>query len=173
MKSAFKTVLVTGTPGTGKTVLARKLSLLLDYTYFNVNLFAKKSHLSRSYDRKRRSYVIDEGKLASSLIKVRQKALKSGQEGIIFDSHMSHFFPSKYADLCIVARCGLKALRQRLQDRGYPAAKVRENLDAEIFEICLSEAREAGHRVLVFDTARARNSDVKALAAKVRKAVRT
>lgn len=173
MKPRFITLLVTGTPGTGKTVLSKKLSLLLDYAYFDVNSFVKKAHIYSSYDRKRRCYVVDEAKLASSLIKVRGKAIKEAKRGIILDSHLSHFLPRKYADLCLLARCSLKALQQRLQERGYSAAKVRENLDAEIFEVCLSEARELGHRIVVFDTTSAKAADVKALARRIRRLVRT
>ena len=168
----MKTILITGTPGTGKTTLAKKLSLLLDYTYFDVNSYAKKAHIYSSYDKKRQSYVVDEAKLASSLIKVRQKALKTGSRGLIFDSHMSHFLPSKYADLCIVARCSLKALEKRLQGKGYSKAKVRENIDAEIFDTCLIEAREMGHKIVVFDTTIPKSHAVEALARKVRKLVR-
>lgn len=169
----MRTLLVTGTPGTGKTVLARKLSLLLNYTYFDVNSFIKTAHLYASYDRKRGSYVVDERELASELVKVREKASKEGQKGVIFDSHMAHFLPSKYADLCLVARCSLPELKKRLTRRGYSAAKVKENLEAEIFEVCLAEAREAGHKVLEFDTTSASEAAVKRLANKVRKLVRT
>lgn len=173
MKHCFVTVIVTGTPGTGKTWLAKKLSLLLDYAYFDVNSFVKKAHIYSSYDRQRRCYVVDEAKLARSLIKVREKEIKTGKKGIILDSHLSHYFPPECADLCLVARCSLKALRQRLQDRGYGKAKIRENLDAEIFEACLSEARELGHKVVIFDTTKAAQAAVKILALRIRRLVRT
>ena len=175
MKTRFVTLIVTGTPCTGKTTLAKKLSLLLDYAYFDVNSFVKTAHIYSSYDRKRQTYVVDEEKLASQLIKVRGKALeafkasKTGKKGIIFDSHLSHYLPKKYADLCIVARCSLKTLQHRLKKKGYNLAKVRENLDAEIFDTCLSEAQESGHRVVAFDTTTAKTADVKAFAAKIKK----
>lgn len=173
MKQCFVTLVITGTPGAGKTVLAKKLSLLLDYAYFDVNLFVKKAHIYSSYDRKRQCYVVDEAKLAGSLIKVREQTLKTAKNGLIFDSHLSHFLPRKHADLCLVASCSLKALQQRLQERGYSKAKIRENLDAEIFEVCLSEARELGHKVVVFDATRPSAAAVKALARRIRRLVRT
>ncbi len=169
----MKTILVTGTPGTGKTTLAKKLSLLLDYTYFDVNSFIKKAHIYCSYDSKRRCYVVDTAKLAGKLVKVRQDALKTGKTGLILDSHLSHFLPPKYADLCIVARCSFRTLKHRLAKKGYGKAKIRENLDAEIFEVCLSEAHELGHKVLIFDATKAKNSAVKTFALKVAKQVRT
>ena len=176
MKRGFVTLLVTGTPGTGKTTLAKKLSLLLNYAYFDVNSFAKKAHIYASYDKKRQTYVVDASKLARRLIKVREKALKApktAKNGIIFDSHLSHYLPPKYADLCIVTRCSLKTLQQRLKRKGYSKAKVRENLDAEVFDTCLIEAKETGHKFVVFDTTAAKNSDVRALARKIRNLVRT
>ena len=172
-RKSFTTLLVTGTPGTGKTVLAKKLSLLLNYTYFDVNSFIKNAHIYSSYDQKRRSYVVDEAKLAREMVKVRGNALESGQKGIVFDSHLSHYLPSKYANLCLVTRCRLKTLQKRLHDKGYPTAKVRENMEAEIFEVCLSDARELGHRIMEFDTSSAKKSDVESLARKLSKSVRT
>ncbi len=172
MKPRFVTLLVTGTPGTGKTTLAKKLSLLLGYAYFDVNSFAKAAHIYGSYDRKRQSYVVDEAKLARSLIKVREKASRTAKKGIIFDSHLSHFLPPKHADLCLVTTCSLKVLEQRLRKKGYSQAKIRENLDAEIFDTCLTEAMEQGHKILKFNTTKASAAAVKALVAKIKRMLR-
>jgi adenylate kinase len=60
--------------------------------------------------------------------------------------------PKKYVDLCIVTKCGLKTLEKRLKKRGYKKQKIRENLDCEIFDICLNEAKEKGHNIKIIDT---------------------
>ena len=60
--------------------------------------------------------------------------------------------PKKYVDKCIITTCELKVLERRLKRRGYPKAKIRENLDSEIFEVCKSEALERGHMVIVVNT---------------------
>ena len=67
---------------------------------------------------------------------------------------MSHYLPKKYVDLCIVTKCGLKKLKKRLEKRKYNKKKIRENLDCEIFDICLNEAMEKGHKVKIVDTSK-------------------
>lgn len=79
------------------------------------------------------------------------------KKGIIIDSHLSHYLPSKYVDLCIATKCGLKELKKRLKNKGYDENKIRENLDAEVFDICLNEAKESGHKVIVIDTTKGIN----------------
>ena len=75
------------------------------------------------------------------------------KDNLIIDSHIAHLLPTKMVDLCIVLTCSnLKKLEKRLVDRKYSTKKVRENLDAEIFQVCLLESREMGHKVIIVDT---------------------
>jgi len=154
----MKLIAITGTPGTGKTTLAKELSLLLRYRYVSQSEIVKKGAkgISEGYDKIRRTSIVDPKKFTASVLALVRalKAAKSPVKGLVIDSHMSHFLPVKHVDLCIVARCSsLKALKRRLEAKGYSPAKVRENLDAEIFDTCLVEAEEMGHKVLSVDTA--------------------
>ena len=82
-------------------------------------------------------------------------------KGIIIDSHLSHYLQPKHVDLCIVTKCGLKTLEKRLKKRKYSKEKTRENIDCEIFDVCLNEARERGHNPIVIDTTQGINiSDI-------------
>ena len=92
----------------------------------------------------------------NKLIKIK-KNIKEIKNGIIIDSHLSHYFPSKYVDLCIVTKCNLKELENRLKNKKYSKDKVRENLDAEIFDICLNEAKENKHKIITIDTTKGIN----------------
>ncbi len=142
-------IAVTGAPGTGKTAVARLIAKKLRWAYVDVSRIIKEKKLCEGYDKKRDCKIIDDKKLVKELIKV----IKNNKNSVI-DSHMSQFLPAKYVDLCVVTKCELKILKRRLERRSYSPKKVRENLDAEIFDNCLVEAEEAGHRVIVVDTSK-------------------
>ena len=142
-------IIVSGTPGTGKTTLSKKLAKELDYRYIDISKLIKEKGLQESYDKKRKCYEVDTRKLNKELIKIIKES-----KNLIIDSHLSHNLSKKYVDLCIITKCDLKKLEKRLKGKKYSKAKVRENLDVEIFDICLNEAREADHKIDVIDTTR-------------------
>ena len=144
----MKTVIVSGTPGTGKTELAKALSKKLKYKYLDVNKLIKENSLSDGYDKKKECEIVDTEKLSKFLVDI----IKKSKQNLVIDSHLAHYLPSKYIDLCIITKCGLKELKKRLEKKGYNNEKIRENLDSEIFEICLNEAVEKGHTILIIDT---------------------
>lgn len=144
----MKAIIVTGTPGTGKTTLAKELSLLLHAKHVNVALLVKSEGLSEGYDKERDTAVVSPKRLNKALIRL----IKGSKRQLVIDSHMVHYLPKKYAEVCIVMKCSLKELKKRLEKKRYKAAKVRENIDAEIFDICLNEAAEKGHKIIVLDT---------------------
>ena len=146
----MKIIIITGTPGTGKTVLAKKLANLLNFTYIDVNLIIKTNKLSLNYDKKRSTYIINTNKLNRILISL----IKNSNKSLIIDSHLSHYLPSKLVDLCIVTKCDLKVLIKRLRKRKYSLNKIRENIDSEIFDICLNEAIEDNHNIMIIDTSK-------------------
>ncbi|MEK6876962.1 MAG: AAA family ATPase [Nanoarchaeota archaeon] len=199
----MKVIIVTGTPGTGKTTLSKKLAKKLDFGYLDVNETIKKYNLSEGYDKKRKTKIIDVKKLNMALIKEinnynnsikkismtksnkrikytrkskifgvlkisdfhdnKIKSIKNKKNnrniknGIIIDSHLSHYLPERYVDLCIVTKCGLKELKRRLKKKKYSESKIRENLDAEIFDVCLNEAEENKHNLIVINTTKGIN----------------
>ena len=153
----MKVICISGTPGTGKTYLTKRLSKLYNYQYVNVKNLIKEYKLQEGYDKEKKCGIVDVKKLNKVLMKEINRLKKEKSNGIIIDSHLSHYLPKKYVDLCIVTKCELKILKKRLENKGYSKKKVRENLDCEIFDICLNEAKEQGHKILTLDTSKRRN----------------
>ncbi|TAL55022.1 MAG: hypothetical protein EPN86_03560, partial [Nanoarchaeota archaeon] len=60
-------IAITGTPASGKTYLAKKLSLLMKGTYVNLNSLAVKGGLKAGYDKNRQAVIIDEKGLYEAL----------------------------------------------------------------------------------------------------------
>ncbi len=143
----MKVIIVTGTPGTGKTTLAKKIAKL-GFRYVDVEKIIKGQRLSEGKDPKRDTIIVDEKKLAKAL----EDYIKKHDEDLVIDSHMSHVISPKLVDMCIVTRCNQKELDRRMKKKKYGKKKIDENIEAEIMEVCLTEAKEKGHKVKVVET---------------------
>ncbi len=142
-----KTIVVSGTPGTGKTLFAKKLAKELGFRYISIDNLSKSIYTG--YDKARKTKIVDTGRMTAAF----QQFLKnSNDKGIIFESHLAHHLPMKLVTLCIILTTDIKALKQRLAKRKYPSSKIQENLHAEIFETCYNEALEQNHNVIKVDT---------------------
>jgi len=106
----MKAIVITGSVGTGKTTLARKLSKALGYAYVDVNKVISKYKVAEGYDSVRRCKIVNVGKLKKMLV----KNLKGN---VVIDSHLSHNLSKRYVDLCVVTKCSLKVLGKRLKKR--------------------------------------------------------
>ncbi len=133
-------IIITGTPGTGKSTLAAQLSEETGATVVNITAILKQRKLDGEWDAKRNCFLVDVDKLMLIL----QDLAESDPE-IIIDGHLSHYLPPEYVTESYVTKCDLPELKQRLEARGYDEEKVRENLDCEIFDVCHTEATEFGH----------------------------
>ncbi len=149
----MKVIIVTGSVGAGKTFLSKKLVKEfkeMNYKYIDVNKLINENKLYAGYDKKRKCKIVDIKELnrfLTGIINKYKKIKKIG--GIIIDSHLSHYLPKKYVDKCFVVKCDLKELSKRLKKRGYNPDKIRENLECEIFDVCLNEAKEAKHDIII------------------------
>ena len=144
----MKIICVSGSVGSGKTTLSKKLSKALDYEYIDVTKLIKNNNLSSGYDKENQCEIVDVKKLNKFLIEL----IKNSKKDMIIDSHLSHYLPKKYVDECIVTTCEIGKLRERLKKRGYNANKIKDNVEAEIFDTVVIEAKEAKHNLLVVNT---------------------
>ncbi len=144
----MKTICVSGSVGSGKTTLAKKLAKSLKFQYIDVTKEIKKNKLSDGYDRKRKCEIIDERRLIKFLV----EKIKNSKKSLVIDSIFAHLIPKKYVDLCIITICDISGLKKRLKKRKYSFNKIMENLQVEIFDTFSREAKQKRHNLLLIDT---------------------
>ena len=145
----MKVIVITGTPGTGKTLVSKKIAKNNKYLYIDGKKLIKIFKLNEKFDKKRKSWIVDVKRLNEALIKTITICKLNGEKGVVFDSHLAHYLPKKYVNLCIVARTKPKKLYSRLKTRGYSQLKIEENMEAEIMQVILEEARERKHKIRI------------------------
>jgi adenylate kinase len=119
-------VVVTGTPGTGKTTATEHVETDLDVVHLNDLI--REEGLDEGEDPERGSLIADIDALQERL---------ADRDDVLIESHLAHHLD---ADRVIVLRCHPRQLRERLLDRGEDGAKAAENAEAEALDVVLSEA---------------------------------
>jgi adenylate kinase len=104
-------ILVTGTPGTGKTTFCEMLGLVTDLKHIDISGYIKERQLHAGYDREFDCYYLDEDRLCDEL----ESSMKQG--GMIIDFHTCDFFPERWFDLVMVLRTNNRILYDRLMKR--------------------------------------------------------
>ena len=133
-----KAIIITGTPGTGKTVITNLLEKE-GYSTIEVGKLIKEDNLYDYYDEERESYVVNDDLLNEKLVELLKK--HSSSEPLIIDGHVVEL-PPRHVLHCIVLRCSIRHLRQRLMERNYGSLKIDENVEAEIMEVLLTDMLE-------------------------------
>ncbi|RYP56807.1 hypothetical protein DL771_011582 [Monosporascus sp. 5C6A] len=130
-------IIITGTPGVGKTTHCEALAERTGLRHLSVNQIVKEKGCHEGWDEEFKSWIVDEDKL---LDEIEPKALAGG---CIIDWHACDLFPESWIDLVVVLRVDSATLYDRLTARKYPEAKLQENLDSEIMQVLLQEARDS------------------------------
>ncbi|KFM67087.1 Adenylate kinase isoenzyme 6, partial [Stegodyphus mimosarum] len=144
MRRRLPNILVTGTPGTGKSTLCSEISEQTSLEWINVGELAKTNNLTEEYDENFQCHVIDEDQVVSEL---EDKMLEGGK---IVDYHGCDFFPENWFDIIFVLTTDNTILYDRLVRRGYSGKKLENNIQCEIFQTLLDEAKEAYDPSIVF-----------------------
>ena len=122
-------MLITGTPGTGKSSLAERVAAAAGMTQYDVSKIAKAENLCESYDEAMDTHVIDEDKVLDHM----EERLGTDEGGVVVDYHSCDLFPERWFDLVVVLTCDNAVLYDRLEARGYKASKITKNVECEIF----------------------------------------
>ncbi|KAG1783801.1 P-loop containing nucleoside triphosphate hydrolase protein [Suillus placidus] len=147
MPQRYPVIIITGTPGTGKSTHAQLLqdASPVPLKHINVGQLVKDNSFHHGFDEQWQSYTVDEDKLLDEL----EPLASAG--GIILDWHTCEIFPERWADLVVVLRCNHTILWERLEKRNYPLKKIQENNEAEIMEVVLQEARDSYPQQIIVD----------------------
>lgn len=130
-------MLVTGTPGVGKSTLSAELAADLGLRHIEVGAFARERDLVESYDDKLKCHVLQEDAVLDALEPIM------GIGGVVIDHHSSDWFPRRWFQAIVVLRTDTATLYDRLEARGYELLKLNHNVQAEIMQIVRDEAVES------------------------------
>ncbi len=131
-------IALTGTPGVGKTEVAR----LLKGKHRIASVLELAEKFGCVVDREE-----DDGEVA--VIDVDALAEKVRDFDGIIEGHLSHLLEP---DAVVVLRCNPLVLKERLMERGWSEEKVMENVEAELLDVILVEALDVTDRVYEIDT---------------------
>ncbi len=131
-------IVITGTPGTGKTETCGRLGKMLGSDVIHLREFVKARKISSGFDRKTKSGIVDLRKLERELMKEITK-LKTRNRKLVVEGHLACEIPLP-ADYVFVLRCKPKELEKRMRKRNYAEGKTRENLLAEMLDYCTQNA---------------------------------
>ena len=92
------------------------------------------------------------------LLDAMEEQVKDG--GYIIDWHACDLFPESWIDLVVVLRTDSSQIYDRLKARDYPETKLQENLDSEIMEVILTEARESYDEQIIVELRSNDNDDL-------------
>ena len=121
-----KLIIISGTPGTGKSTIALKLLKYLkkqpklkQLTINRLDIHDHYKSISTKYNRSLKCYDIDLKKFESLIKKEKTKS-----NILIVDTHIAHLLPKKLVDIAIITTCpNLKKLETRLKERKYQKSK--------------------------------------------------
>ncbi|KAL1877106.1 hypothetical protein VTK73DRAFT_8843 [Phialemonium thermophilum] len=145
MPRSLPNIIVTGTPGVGKTTHCEVLAERTGLKHLSINQIVKDRECHEGWDEEYQSWIVDEDKLLDAI----EDEVKQG--GNIIDWHACDLFPKSWIDLVVVLRVDSSTLYDRLTARKYSEKKLQENLDSEIMEVLLQEARDSYDEEIVVE----------------------
>jgi adenylate kinase len=131
-------IIVAGTPGVGKTVLAKLLAEKTHSDYLNLGDLVRREKLYSRYDRSSQSYIIDEKRLRSSLDRFFKN--HSRRSSVLETHWLGRFMPKRPGMVAVVVRLNPVILARRLKTRSWTRRKIWENVEAELIDLSFYES---------------------------------
>lgn len=143
------TILITGTPGTGKSTIAKSLGKKLKALVVNEKNFCQKEKCA-TLDPKTKEWEIDLKKYKTAFTRY---AKQHSSKPIILEGHVACEVNLPVSKI-IVLMCNPVELGYRLAKRKYSELKIQENMFCEATNYCAENVRKhyRGKKVLKVDT---------------------
>ncbi len=129
--------MVTGTPCVGKTVVSSLLSSKLHGLHIDLGELVKREKLWSGVDKTRKTLIADMSKVSKRV----QEMIEPSERDIVLDGHYAvDVVPAKNIHIVFVLRREPDELRRSMRKRGFKGKKLKENLAAEVLDVCLYNA---------------------------------
>ena len=154
-----KIIVLTGTPGVGKTVVAKALASRLKAQYVSLADLVKEGNLVLEVNEARDTVVADLKKLSRSV----RDILKKSMSCVVVEGHYAPDVVLKsLMPYVFVLRRDPEKLKAEFEARSYDERKISENLASEILDVCLVNAirKHGWERVDEIDVSEMRVEDV-------------
>lgn len=151
----------------GKSKICEHIAEKYKLTWQDVSKIATKNGFVEEHDDILECPVIDEDKVRSfnsrsvlfdcpirhrpQLLDFLEPEISKG--GNVVEYHGCDFFPERWFDAVFVVRCNNTVLYDRLVAREYNPTKISKNIECEIFQHLLNEARECYADDIVYELA--------------------
>jgi adenylate kinase len=125
-------IILTGTPGTGKTSVSIELGRRLHCEVLSINQIVLQKKFFSSFDEKREAYIVKPEKLIKYMEDKVDSFKKSNQKFLVIEGHYSDIIPPELIDMIFILRCHPRILKKRLKVKNVKDKSIRENIQAEI-----------------------------------------
>jgi len=142
-----KVIVISGTPGTGKTTVASILVKKIKGIHIDLSDLVLKEKLYKEVDEKRETVIADLDRLLPKL----REIIRSANSPIIVEGHYAEIVPSKFVNVAIILRTHPKELEKRLKKKNFKESKIRENIQAEILGVCSYNALNAYEKEKIYE----------------------
>lgn len=120
-------IIITGVPGTGKTIIGERLAKILEYPFLKLGDVALSKKFVKKYDEQLQTWIIDINKLKKYI----NSFLRKTSTCYVIECIYCDVIDAQLISKIIVLRTHPLILRERLSSRGWPERKINENVLAE------------------------------------------
>lgn len=129
-------IAITGTPGVGKSTVAKEAGKKLGYKVMEINKV-----LGIESDRE----------ASVSVSRINKEITSRLEDNTIIVSHLSHFLKDKRIRMFFVLRCSPPTLINRLKNRHYQKSKIYDNAMFEAIDGTMLETTEFHRNIVQMD----------------------